>query len=317
MKKLLIISLLMCAMGMSAQRVEPVAFGDMEQWAVRYIKESKLLGGQTKTLYAIGKPDTIWTNSPYIYGNNGCPWSVSNAYAKVMGIEKAAGTVRPERRGNGWCCRMDSKLLDVTALGVIDLKVLVCGTIFTGQTLEPVTMAGASKPYAVINFGVPFTGHPIALQLDYKAIVEDSNVITYAKATKTPKKMEGRDCAELVVYLQQRWEDADGNIYARRVGTGYERIYHTVPTWQNNHQVPIRWGDISMQPGFQPYEAYGTKQFMAKNSKGELVKIQEVGYALNEPTHIIIMLTSGCYEAFVGHEGNTLWVDNVKLVYAE
>ena len=35
-----------------AERIEPVPFGDMEQWTVRYIKESKLLGGQTKVLYS-------------------------------------------------------------------------------------------------------------------------------------------------------------------------------------------------------------------------------------------------------------------------
>ena len=54
----------------------------------------------------------------------------------------------------------------------------------------------------------------------------------------------------------------------------------------------------------------------AKNSKGKIVPIKEEGWDANkQPTHMIIMLTSGCYEAFVGHEGNVLWVDNVKLVY--
>ena len=33
-----------------AERVEMLPFGDMEQWTVRYIKESKLLGGNTRTL---------------------------------------------------------------------------------------------------------------------------------------------------------------------------------------------------------------------------------------------------------------------------
>ena len=36
-----------------------------------------------------------------------------------------------------------------------------------------------------------------------------------------------------------------------------------------------------------------------------------------EPTHMVIMLTSGKYEAFVGHAGNVLWVDNVNLVYED
>lgn len=327
-KIVLMMAAVLCVMGAAAERTESIPYGDMEHWVVRYITESKLLGGKTKTIYAIGNTDTIRGNVPYkfaqpyhglnsaVWGNVN-PWSVSNAYAKVMGIEKAAGTTYPEKRDNGYCCRMDSKLLDVTALGVIDLKVLICGTIFTGKTVEPVTMAGASRPYAVIDMGAPYKGHPIALQLDYKAIVEDSNEVTYAKATSNPKKREGRDCAEFYVYLQQRWEDADGNIHARRVGTGYERIYHSVPEWQNDHQVPIRWGDIRQQPDFKDYEGLNTHQFMARNSKGEMVRIQEEGWGLNEPTHIIIMLTSGKYEAFIGHEGNSLWVDNVKLVYAD
>lgn len=318
MKKFVVsVVCLLCTLVMNAERIEKMPYGDFETWAVRYIKESKLLGGETKVLYAVAPTDTIRGNVPFVYGKNGNPWSVSNAYAKVAGVEKAAGTTYPEKRGNGWCCRMDSKLLSVVAFKIIDLKVAVAGTIFTGKTQEPVTMAGANDPYAVIDMGVPFTKHPIALMLDYKAIVENSNEITYAKATSRPKKGEGHDEAEFYIYLQQRWEDEEGNVYARRVGTGYERISQTVPNWVNDHRVPIRWGDISQQPGFKDYEGLNQHQFKTRNSKGKMVRIEEVGYGLNEPTHMIIMLTSGKYEAFVSHEGNTLWVDNVRLVYKD
>ena len=92
-----------------AERTELVPFGDFETWTVRYIKESKLLGGKTKTLYAVAPTDTLYVNAPFQYGKNGNPWTSSNAYAKVAGIEKASGTTYPERRGNGWCARMDAK----------------------------------------------------------------------------------------------------------------------------------------------------------------------------------------------------------------
>ena len=55
----------------------------------------------------------------------------------------------------------------------------------------------------------------------------------------------------------------------------------------------------------------------AMNSKGKIVPIKEEGWAPKgtKPTHAILMLTSGCYDAFLGHDGNAFWVDNVKLVY--
>ena len=37
-----------------AQRYEKVPFGDFEQWAVRYITESKVIGGQEKIVYMVG-----------------------------------------------------------------------------------------------------------------------------------------------------------------------------------------------------------------------------------------------------------------------
>ena len=51
MKKLQFLLLLFLPTLVVAQeRIEPIKFGDMEQWLVRYIKESRLLGGKTKTL---------------------------------------------------------------------------------------------------------------------------------------------------------------------------------------------------------------------------------------------------------------------------
>lgn len=314
MKKVSFLLLLCISTSVFAERVEPIPFGDMEHWTVRLIKESRLLGGNTKTLYCLAPTDTIRKNGPYIYGKNGNPWSTSNAYANIIGIEKAAGTMRPERRETGGtCCRLDVELLGVRVLGMIDVQVLVPGTLFTGRNLEPITTA--NDPYQNIDFGVPFTGRPTALMFDYKCIISPEQWVWYAKGMSKPKKQDGHDQAEAYIYLQHRWEDQDGKIHSIRVGTGYKRFTKSQETWVNGFRLPIHYGDITTQPWYKDYMGFKNMQ-RAVNSKGKVVLIQEEGWNANlEPTHMVIMLTSGRYEAFVGHAGNVLWVDNVCLVY--
>ena len=59
MKKMRKLSLFIILLGLlepvslRAQHVEPIAFGDFEHWVTREIKESALLGGKTKTVYAL------------------------------------------------------------------------------------------------------------------------------------------------------------------------------------------------------------------------------------------------------------------------
>ena len=314
-KNLLALFVCFCSLVTYAETIESLPFGDMEQWTVRYIKESKLLGGKTKMLYCVAPTDTIRENGPYEYGKTGSPWSSSNVYANVIGIEKAAITVTPEpREEGGTCCRLDVSMLDVQVFGVIDIQVLAAGTLFTGRTIEPITTA--KDPYQNIDFGVPFTKRPTALIYDYKAKISDENWVWYAKGMAKPKKQQGiHDEAEAYVYLQHRWEDEKGNVHAVRVGTGYERITKSQPTWVNDHRLPIHYGDITSEPWYQPYMGYN-KNMRTMNSKEKIVPIQEEGWdATLEPTHIVIMLTAGKCEAFVGQDGNVLWVDNVRLAY--
>lgn len=316
MKKIILFFLGCLAANMYAERVEPIPFGDMESWTVRYIEESKLLGGQTKTLYCLAPTDTIWENGPYTYGQDGNPWSTSNAYANIIGIEKAAGTMAPEaREDGGTCCRMDVDMLGVRVMGMIDIEVLVAGTMFTGRTIEPITTA--KDPYRNIDFGVPFTGRPTALMFDYKCIVSPEDWVWYAKGTAKPKKQEGHDEAEAYVYLQHRWEDEKGHIHSIRVGTGYKRFSEDQLTWVNGYRLPIHYGDITGEEWYEDYMGFKGIQ-RAMNSRGKMTLIQEEGWdGTLEPTHLVIMLTSGKYEAFIGKEGNVLWVDNVNLVYEE
>lgn len=320
MKKILFLPLLCWPLCLLAERIEPIPFGDMEQWTVRYIQESKLLGGNTKTLYCLDPTDTIHKNAPYVFGQHGNPWSTSNAYANVIGIEKAAGTMSPEARSDGGtCCRLDVDMLGVRVMGMIDIQVLVAGTLFTGRNIEPITTA--ADPYQNIDFGVPFTKRPSALMFDYKCIIEQEHWVWYAKGMAKPKKKELEngdiDEAEVYIYLQHRWEDEKGKIHSIRVGTGYERFSKSQEEWVNAHRVPIHYGDITTATWYKDYMGFKGMQ-RAMNSRGKITPIQEEGWDGSlEPTHMVIVVTSGKMEAFVGHENNAFWVDNICLVYEE
>lgn len=297
------------------EKVEYLPYGNMDSWAVRYIKESFLLGGKTRALYVIDKTDTIRQNKPYPYGKNGSPWGTSNAYAKVMGVEKAAVSVTPEKRGNGYCCRLETTLQTVTAVG-IDLKALATGSLFTGRLIEPITLEGCKEPMKTMDIGIPFTKHPKALMLDYKAVIQQGKDLVKATGSAKVTTFKGQDEGEIVLFLQHRWEDANGNIFAYRVGTASERITQSIPTWQNDHKLPVRYGDITQSSDYKTWEKLSKDRFMARNSKGKMVPVQEIGYKADAtPTHLILQISAGCQEAFTGCPGNVLWVDNIRLVY--
>lgn len=294
------------------RRIEYLPYGNMDTWTVRYIKESALLGGETKVLHAVGPNDTLRCNEAYepVPEN---PWACSETYAKVIVEAAAGGAVTPEKRGNGYCCRLENKM---THVRIGDIYAIVTGAIFLGKKYEPVGLIGKYRPHTVIDVGVPFTKKPVALMLDYKANIADTWYIT-STAKDKPVIVEGEhDCAEIYIYLQHRWEDPEtGEIFARRVGTACERVCDSIPEWVNNHEIPVRYGNITTDPDFKPYEALNYTLMMTRNSKGKMVKIDEVAYSLDQPTHIVMMIASGCSGAFRAYEGNTLWVDNIRLVY--
>ena len=312
MKRLTIATFLMCSiLTMAQEKIEFLPYGNMDSWAVRYIKESSLIGGQTRELYMIGKVDTVRENKPYAV-KGGSPWGTSNAYAKVMGIETAAVNVTPEKRGNGYCCKLETKLTVVKALG-IDTKAVATGSLFTGKLSDPMTMEGTKNPAKAINMGMKFTKRPKALMLDLKSQISQSGELKQANASTKVKTLQGNDEGEIILFLQHRWEDEDGRIFAYRVGTASEHISKTMD-WQNNHRLEVRYGDISAQA--KPWEKLTKERFMARNSKGKMVYIEEVGYKADvEPTHLIMQVSAGSVAPFVGCPGNTLWVDNIRLVY--
>lgn len=59
----------------------------------------------------------------------------------------------------------------------------------------------------------------------------------------------------------------------------------------------------------------GDRAYYAYNSKGKLVPVQEEGWAPANavPTHVLVMASTTCGEAFVGTEGITMYIDNVAF----
>lgn len=269
---------------------EPLPFGDFEHWTELQIKESWLIGGQTRTLYKIGGP-----------------WSSSNAHAKAMGVDKVSVSVVPEKRGNGFCCRMQSTLEVVSAVG-IDFKALATGSIFTGTMLDVVGMKQSSDPNSAIDMGIAFTRRPTALVLDYKALINDATAV-YAPAKPKVKEVGGRDKGHITLILQHRWEE-NGHVYAYRVGTAVKRISQSTD-WKNDFRLPVVYGE----PG-RAYSALSTNRHKTHNSKGRMVWIEEVGFREDvQPTHLIVQISAGSMPPFTGCPGNTVWVDNIRLAY--
>ena len=209
-------------------------YGDMNQWMVRVVDESLVIGGNTKYLYEITPGDTLKNNTPY--KNSISPWATSTVMAKVSGVVKASVTVFPEKRDSGYCARLETRMERVKVLGLINISVLATGTIF-----------------------------------------------------------------------------------AKRVGTAYERYDQEVKEWQNGHRIEIHYGDITGKDFYQPYMdlVKGESTQYAANSQGKIVPIQEIGWASPDttPTHIILRFSSGHGGAYIGAPDAKFWIDNVKLVY--
>lgn len=319
MKRMLFsICLAVAALSGLAETKEKVAYGDFEQWITRYIHESSVIGGKTRTLYEIGPTTTIDGNKAYS-NMGGSPWATSNVYAKVAGVVKGSNAVFPDKRtASNKCVKLSTIMEKVKALGIINMDVLVSGSIYLGKMVEPVS--STKNPYSKLDMSTPFTKRPKYLEYDYKVLIPKNTPMIYSSGFGKKKTLTGRQNAcEVFVLLQRRWEDAEGNIYAKRVGTGRERFTQSSSGWVNGHRLRIYYGNIVGQPYYKDYMnlVSSSRPYYARNSKGKLVPVQEVGWdsPIAKPTHIIMMFSAGCGTAYEGTIGQTLWVDNVSFVY--
>lgn len=311
---------LLTCLDLSAQEniIEQInSYGNFDRWCVREIQESGLIGGHTKYLYEFyGSPsDTLRTGKTPYESPEGYPWRTNNVLAVVAGVVKTNNTVYPEKRGDGYCARVETHIEEVKALGVVNMDVTCQGVMLVGSLSEPIK--DTKSPMSKVDYGFPFTGKPRAVKLDYKADV--GHDVIRATGFSKKKNLGVPDWAEFTVVLQKRWEDEDGNVHALRVGTGIERIMEDVPQWKNGHEIKIHYGDITSEPFYKEYMGLKTDPdlvWYTVNSKGRKVIVQEEGWAdeNTKPNHMMIYFISSCGKAFYGGVGNTVWIDNVEVV---
>lgn len=273
--------------------------GNFENWTSQTIKESGIIGGNTVTLMHLGSP-----------------WGSSNVWAKVSGVTKTNVSVyRDNHPGHGHCVKLYTHIVEAKVLGIINIKVLAAGSIFLGNTIQPIT--DTKNPMAKLNAGISFKARPKAIVFDYKTHIVKGNRIRQNGITKG-SSVAGQDMADCILYLQKRWEDKNGHIYAKRVGTMVHR-FNSTTNWRNNQSFTIQYGDIRGKGFYSSAWALtsGATTKYARNSKGRMVPVREVGWAAaNEtPTHMVLQFDSSHGGAYIGTVGNTLWVDNVRLAY--
>lgn len=299
---------------------EAIPFGDFEQWTIRRIKESAIVGKDSVTVYEIDRNQTIYGNIPY--SNTDSPWATSNAFAKVMGVVKTNVNVRPaphitraenSSTGNSGerCAEMRTEIMSFKVLGMAKVEVLTAGAIYLGKLKEPInSMDNAIKS---VNIGIPFTKRPKYLVFDYKATIRNSGTVSRSTMTKRTD-MPGRDKAIATVQLQKRTEK-DGKIYAERVATG-ELLIGGSCDWRHGAKLKLTYGKPENEEALSQFSRLNSF-FYAENSSGESVPIQETGWADPDtaPTHLIIYFASGYLGPFTGEIGNSLSIDNVMLEY--
>ena len=296
--------------GVTSENVVPFAYGDMDNWIVREIHESGIIGGNTKWLYELGPSDTIVGNTAF-RNMGGSPWATSNVMAKVAGVVKTNTSVFPEKRGDGMCARMETRYESVKVFGLVDIEVIAAGSVFLGTVHEPIK--GTKNPQAMLQSGVPFSKKPKALRFDYKvkAAPEKNRVRSTGFSRKST--VAGQDSLAVILLLQKRWEDEEGNVYSKRVGTMVQRYTESTPDWVNDATYPILYGNITSKPEYKPYMRIQVEERYTLNSKGKSVPIQEVGWAEpgEAPTHMVLQFTSSHGGAYNGSPGNTFCIDNV------
>jgi hypothetical protein len=231
-----------------------------------------------------------------------------------MGVEIGNPCVFPEKRGDGFCCRMETNIRKIDIL-CLNLEVLVSGALFLGDMESPVT--NVKNPVRKLNHGIPFTLKPKAIQFDYKYKPGEKRINALYKTTE----VEGQDKAELCLILQKRWEDKKGNVFAKRIGGTRQFFTGTNGKWEVEKTLPICYGDITNESFYDP-KTMGlipeVHDLYVKNSKNKMVPVVETDWASTDekPTHLILYFTSS-YEGidFTGSPNSTLWIDNITFVY--
>jgi hypothetical protein len=288
-------------------------YSSLDFWYSRKVKESVLLSGNTIELYGVGKVDS---NSDFYdtkLKDLKSPWGTTNIFTKMV-LDIGNTRVFPEKREDGYCARLETKIRKDNIVGV-DVEVLIAGTLFLGEMIEPVK--GMKDPIKNVSQGIPFEKHPQAVKFDYKYDAGANRV----KATNNVETITGPDLCEFCVILQKRWEDKEGNVFATRIGGARQFFSGAQSQWKNGAVFPITYGDITHLPGYNAKTMGlipGSGEVFVKNSKNKMVPLVETGWGKKGemPTHMILYFTSS-YEGvqYVGSTESVFRVDNIELIY--
>ena len=288
-------------------------YSSLDFWYARKVKESALLSGKTIELHGVGKVDPNSDFYDATLKDPKSPWATTNIYSKMV-LDMGNTRVFPEKRGNGYCCRLETVIRKDNIVG-LKVEVLIAGTLFVGEMIEPIK--GVKDPLKNVSQGIPFNKKPKAVKFDYKYNVGKIRV----NAVYNVKPVDGTDKAEFALIIQKRWEDKDGNVFATRIGGARQFFTGTVKQWVNGSTFPVTYGDITHLPEYDP-KTMGlipeVSEVYVKNSQNKMVPLIETGWGKSEdiPTHLILYFTSS-YQG-VEYKGSTetvFWVDNVELVY--
>jgi len=200
-------------------------YSSLDNWYSRKLKESVLLSGNTIDLFGVGKVDAKADLCDMKLKDPASPWGTTNVYAKMV-LDVGNTRVIPEKRENGYCCRLETKIRKDNIAG-FKVDVLLSGTLFVGEMIEPVH--GMKDPIKNVSQGIPFTGMPKAVKFDYKYNVGKTRV----QATTNISPVSGADKAEFAIILQKRWEDANGNVFATRIGGARQFYTGAQQQWVN------------------------------------------------------------------------------------
>jgi hypothetical protein len=288
-------------------------YSSLDFWYARKVKESFMLSGKIVDLYGLG---VVNPNSDFFdtkLKDTKSPWGTTNIYSKMI-LDVANTRVIPEKRGNGYCARLETGIRKDNIAG-LKVEVLIAGTLFVGEMIEPVR--GLKDPLKNVSQGIPFSRKPKAVKFDYKYRVGNKRV----KATYGIDAVDGPDKAEFCLILQKRWEDKDGNILATRIGGARQFFTGSVDQWINSASFPVFYGDITRLPEYDA-KTMGlipsVGEVYVKNSRGKMVPLVETGWGKPEdtPTHLIFYFTSS-YQGiqYQGSPDSVFWVDNIEFVY--
>ena len=119
---------LSCGTAGSEKVIETInSYGTLDRWSVREVKESGIIGGKVAHLFEFyGNQETVKTRKPF-EAPEGYLWRTNNVLAVVAGVTKTSNTVYPEKRGDGYCARLETHMESVKVMGVINMDVTCQG----------------------------------------------------------------------------------------------------------------------------------------------------------------------------------------------